>query len=96
MAKIRTVEDTGFMVSSLTCRNLGFLNQRSKDLAVPEECLVCEKMLECIAVKSKAKTSQIETKSESKRIEKTESIIIEEINENFEKPKTITRQVEED
>lgn len=48
------------------------------------------------AVKSKAKTSQIETKSESKRIEKTESIIIEEINENFEKPKTITRQVEED
>lgn len=92
MSKIRTPGETGFMVSSLTCRNhLEFLNQRSKDIAVPEECLVCEKMLECMTVKSKAETHQLEAKPEFKHIEKTESIIIEEINENFEKPKTITR-----
>ncbi|MGE5638076.1 MAG: hypothetical protein ACM3WQ_05150, partial [Chloroflexota bacterium] len=73
---------------------LGFLSQRSKDLVIAEECLVCEKMLECMTVKCEAKTHQPETKLEFKNIEETKSIIIEEINENFEKPKTITRQVE--
>ncbi len=89
-------ENTGFTVLGVICRNhFGFLTQRPKGLAVPEECLTCEKMLQCMAAESKAKISRSETKVEFEDTQKTEPIIIiEEINENFEKPKTVTRQVE--
>ncbi|MEM4704773.1 MAG: hypothetical protein QXJ02_06880 [Candidatus Bathyarchaeia archaeon] len=31
------------------CRHfLGFLKKRPKDMAIPEECLVCERMIECM------------------------------------------------
>lgn len=92
MTKMCATEDTSFTVLGVICRNhFGFLNQRPKGSDVPEECLTCEKMIECMTSKFKAKTRQIETKTESKNFEKTEPIIIiEEINENFEKTKTIT------
>ncbi len=98
MAKMYVTADTGSIVLGVICRNhFGFLNQRPKGLPVPEECLVCEKRLECINAKSKAKTCQVDIKAEFKGIEKTEPvIIIEEINENFEKPKRIMRQPEKE
>ncbi len=98
VTKMYVTEDAGSTVLGVICRNhFGFLNQRSKGLPMPEECLVCEKILECMNAKSKAKTHQVDTKTESKGIEKTEpAIIIEEINENFEKPKRIMRQLEKE
>ncbi len=96
MTKICATEDTGFTILGVICRNyFGFLNQRPTGLAVPEECLICEKMLQCMAAESKAEIARVETKAEFRDVGKTEPIIIiEEISENFEKPKTVTRQVE--
>ena len=36
-------------VFSHECQNyLGYLNQRSKEEAIPEECMVCERLIDCM------------------------------------------------
>jgi hypothetical protein len=48
MAEADAVEKTAFTVSSSACtRYFGFLSQRDKEAAIPDECLTCTRMIEC-------------------------------------------------
>jgi len=52
MAKIET-ERQGFTVTSSTCKHyFGFVGQRPKGTAIPEECLTCERVMDCMASKA--------------------------------------------
>jgi DNA-directed RNA polymerase subunit RPC12/RpoP len=43
-----TMEDT--MKENVACaHNLGYLKRRPKDTPIPEECLTCTKMMDCIS-----------------------------------------------
>ena len=99
MAETHTTEGTGFTISSSVCRHhFGFLNERIKGTAIPEECLTCEKMLDCITSKPETEAVQVETKPELEVVAKAEEsiVVVEEIEETFadEKPKIIPQRVE--
>ena len=80
MAETRAVETTGITVSSSTCENyFGFLSQRPKGTPIPEECLTCEKMLDCMVFKPDA-TAKLETKPEPNVAEQAETAVtVEEV-----------------
>ena len=43
------IEDTG--KESVTCaHHLGYLKRRPKDTPIPEECLTCSKMIDCMSL----------------------------------------------
>ena len=65
MAETRAVETTGITVSSSACKNyFGFLSQRPKGTPIPEECLTCERMLDCMVSKPDVAVAKPETKPE--------------------------------
>jgi hypothetical protein len=65
MAETREAEATGFTVSSSACQHyFGFLSQRPKGTPIPEECLTCEKMLDCLVSKPDLAAAKLETKTE--------------------------------
>jgi hypothetical protein len=81
MAETREAEATGFTVSSSPCqRYFGFLSQRPKGTPIPEECLTCEKMLDCMVSKPVETVAKLETKPELNVAEKVETTItVEEV-----------------
>jgi hypothetical protein len=89
MAETHDIEKTGFIISGSACqRHFGFLSQRPKGTAIPEECLTCTRMLDCMVSKLQAETVTLETEPELEVVEKVEKTII------VEEPKIITEQVE--
>jgi len=55
-------EKQRFVISSSVClHQFGFLGQRPKGTEVPDECLMCEKLLECLSSKPKADVVTLET-----------------------------------
>ena len=75
MAETCAAEATGFTVSSSPCqRYFGFLSQRPKGTPIPEECLTCEKMLDCMVSKPDA-TAKLETKPEPNVAEQGETTV---------------------
>jgi len=80
MVKTREAETIGFTVSSSACqRYFGFLSQRSKGTPIPEECLTCEKMLDCMVSKPDV-TAKMETKPEPNVAEQVETTVtVEEV-----------------
>jgi hypothetical protein len=65
MAETDAVKKTSFTVSSSACQNyFGFLNRHTKGTTLPEACLTCEKMLDCLVSKSEGKLNTVETKQE--------------------------------
>ena len=63
MAETRTAEKIGITISGSACqRYFGFLSQRSKGASIPEDCLTCEKMLDCMTAKPEASVPATPTK----------------------------------
>src|SRR4030067_379641 len=82
MAETRA-KSVDFTVSSSVCpHHLGFLGQRPKGLAIPDECLTCEKIIECMASKAEEKAA----KQELPAIERTKDLG-EEVGEKSKKQK---------
>ncbi len=49
MAETHEAEKTGFTISSSTCkRYFGYLSEREKGAAMPDDCLTCSKMIDCM------------------------------------------------
>jgi hypothetical protein len=66
MAETHEDEKAGFTISSSTCkRYFGYLSQREKGAAMPDECLTCDRMIDCMFSKPDAPTVTMEKKTES-------------------------------
>jgi hypothetical protein len=99
MAETHNTEETGFTISSSACKHhFGFLGQRARGTAIPDECLTCEKMLDCMTAKPEDKASQAETKPEpeAERTFEDTFVVVEEVEETFaaEKPEPVMQQPE--
>jgi hypothetical protein len=69
------VKSLDFVVSSSVCpHHLGFLGQRPKGLAIPDECLTCEKILDCMSSKPEDIEATPEKKPEISAIERAEEL----------------------
>jgi hypothetical protein len=65
MAETHAAEKPGFTVSSSPCkRYFGYLSQREKGAAMPDDCLTCEKMLDCMFSKPDNPAAIVEKKPE--------------------------------
>jgi hypothetical protein len=65
MAETHADEKAGFTVSSSTCkRYFGYLSQREKGAGMPDECLTCDKMIDCMFSKPENPPATTETKPE--------------------------------
>jgi hypothetical protein len=65
MAETHATEKEGFTTSSSTCKHyFGYLSQRDKGAAIPDECLTCGKMIDCMF--SKPETEGVKTKPKEK------------------------------
>lgn len=85
------VKSLDLAVSSSVCpHHLGFLSQRPKGLVIPDECLTCEKLIDCISSKHEDTAPKPEIKPEFSAIERTKDLA-EEFGE-----KNKTEQPEED
>jgi hypothetical protein len=65
MAETHTNEKAGFAISSSTCkRYFGYLSQRDKGAAMPDECLTCGKMIDCMFSKPDNPAGKTKPKAE--------------------------------
>ena len=88
MVNTREAEATGFTVSSSACqRYFGFLSQRSKGTPIPEDCLTCEKMLDCMISTRDSTSVTLESKPELNTAEKAETTVTFEAVTASEQPK---------
>jgi hypothetical protein len=66
------VESPDFAVCASVCpHHFGFLSQRAKGSAIPDECLTCEKVIDCILLKPEDTAAEPETKPELSAVERT-------------------------
>jgi hypothetical protein len=90
MAGQDTVEKTAFTVSSSACtRYFGFLSQRDKQTAIPDECLTCPRMIECRISEPESTAVTAEELIESEPTEQAEEDIVD-------KPQMILEQPEKE
>jgi hypothetical protein len=74
MTKVR-VDNLDFETSISTCQHhLGFLSQRPKGSAVPDECLTCEKIFDCMTLKPEDAVVKPEIERELSAVEKTKDL----------------------
>ena len=86
MAETRAAEKAGFTISSSSCqRYFGFLTERPKDKAIPEECLTCTRMLDCLHSKPEAVAVRLVPELQ---VEVEETVAVDE-------PSVIPEQVED-
>jgi hypothetical protein len=61
MGQAKLVEKSDFTISEPKCKHqFGFLSQRPKGVAIPEECFTCERMLDCTVSKPEDETPTVE------------------------------------
>ncbi len=74
MAETHAVEKEGFTVSSSTCkRYFGYLGQREKGATMPDDCLTCGKMIDCMFSKPDRPVVTTETEPGPQQEEETEA-----------------------
>lgn len=79
------VKSLDFAVSTSVCpHNLGFLSKRPKGSVIPDECLTCEKIFDCMTSKPEETVAEPETKPGSQSVERTKDLA-EEFEEKSEK-----------
>jgi hypothetical protein len=98
MAETDAVEKPVFTIS--TChRYFGYLGDRPKGAAIPEECFTCERMLDCMASAPEAVAVMIEPTPKHEDAEKNDEplIVIEELEGTLfmDKPKKTPPPTEE-
>jgi len=87
--KMRT-DKRRFTFSNPKClHHLGYLSQRPRGEKIPEECMTCEKIVECMLSKLKGSSSATKRKSKGP--------IVEEVKEAAEEPaeETVEKEFEE-
>ncbi len=73
MAETHAAEKEGFTVSSSTCkRYFGYLGQREKGAAMPDECLTCDKTIDCMFSKPERPVIVTEREPETPQEEEAE------------------------
>ena len=100
MAETDAVEKPVFTISTSTChRYFGYLGERPKGAAIPEECFTCERMLDCIASTPEAVVVAVEPTPKREVAEKNDEplIVIKEIEGSLfmDKPKKTQQPAEE-
>jgi hypothetical protein len=86
-------EGLGSAVSSSVCPYyLGFLGQRPKGSAIPDECLACEKILDCMVPKPQDIAAKPEVESEFSAVQRAEDLA-EELGEKDKKEKLEEEEV---
>jgi hypothetical protein len=76
MAETHEAEKAGFTTSSSTCkRYFGYLSQRGRGEEMPDDCLTCQKMIDCMFTKPNAAPVTTEKKPESEVPETAEEEI---------------------
>jgi hypothetical protein len=82
MTQTELVDKPDVTISESACKHhFGFLNQRAKGVATPEECFTCEKMLDCMVSKPDGTTPATEFVEPTQEME-----AVEEIAEKVEEP----------
>lgn len=72
------VKRQGFVVSSSVClHQFGFLSQRPKGMEIPDECLTCEKVVECMLSKPEDTAATPEIKPEFSAVERAKDLVEE-------------------
>jgi hypothetical protein len=101
MAETELVEKSEATISTSACKHsFGFLSQRAKGEATPEECFTCEKMLDCRVTKPEgspdAAAETVEVKPEP--IEESEPELEQELEptEATEEPEEVVEEAAEE
>lgn len=69
------IKSPDFVISSSSCPHyLGFLSQRPKGAAVPDGCLTCERIFDCMATKPEGAVAKPEIMPEVSAAEKTKDL----------------------
>jgi CRISPR/Cas system-associated protein Cas5 (RAMP superfamily) len=77
------VKNLDFAVCDSVCPHyFGFLSQRPKDSVIPDGCLTCEKILECMVLKPEDTVAETEIKPELSAIESKKDLAEEFGEEN--------------
>ncbi len=93
MAETHAAEKEGFTVSSSTCkRYFGYLGQREKGAAMPDDCLTCGKMIDCMF--SKPDHPVVTTEREPEPPQEEEIEIQETVEDEPTAPVTYAERVE--
>ena len=94
MAETLNDEKPHILISSSTCKHkFGHLGQRPKGTAIPDECLTCEKMLDCMFSERKDEAAPQLTEQEVPEAEKAEEVAEE--PEAKTAPKEPAKEIEE-
>ena len=75
MTQTELVDKPDVTISPSACtHHFGFLNQRAKGVATPEECFTCEKMLDCMVSKPDGTTPATEFVEPTQEMEAVEEV----------------------
>ncbi len=88
-AKTRT-EEQGFALTSNCPYHFGYLNQRPKGEEIPEECITCEKSMDCMLSKLESSSSKPAKKLKIPTIKQTQESVGERAEETLKKDYEIT------
>jgi len=90
MAQTKQVEKPDITISTSACKHhFGFLSQRAKGVATPEECFTCEKMLDCMAAKPDDTSLTVEfeeMRQDKEVVEEAVEEAVEKVEEPTSKP----------
>jgi hypothetical protein len=90
MTQTELVDKPDVTVSESACKHhFGFLNQRAKGVATPEECFTCEKMLDCMVSKPDGTTPATEFVEPTQEMEAVEEAA-KKVEEPVAKPVEVT------